>query len=417
MFKLFVPYKAYLLILQLEGYDLSRWWKWWWTHRLVFRITGRQQLIRTHKLVAILALAVMWLLLLGLWRWYFGLLAILFPGVLITLGVISFWPIEYVMRWWLIRKTARRISFLKARGLRVVAVSGSYGKTSVKEYLAHILRQNYCVLRTPENYNSLLGIIKVIEMELEERYDYFICELGAYTAGETRTLCDMLQPDAAILTGLNEQHLERFGTLQREIEGESASIGYVLERGGIGVANMGNALIRRRWVGAEVRGYGTGTYQHPSEQNWEGAALMARQLGVSAQVIAKAKPTRPHIKNRLTVQKQGDLTILDDTYSSNTDGFRAAVDFLAKQPGWRVLVTPGIVELGGETERIHRELGGYIVGKVDQVLLVRKTGRTEALAEGYGNKVEYIESVFDAVGYVKKRPATILYENDLTDNY
>jgi len=110
------------------------------------------------------------------------------------------------------------ICCLSKNNLKVIGITGSYGKTSTKEFLYQILRQKYKVLKTPGSYNTLFGIYKVINHELDARYDFFICEMGAYKIGEIKELCDCVLPDFAILTGINEQHLERFGKIENTIK-------------------------------------------------------------------------------------------------------------------------------------------------------------------------------------------------------
>jgi UDP-N-acetylmuramoyl-tripeptide--D-alanyl-D-alanine ligase len=173
----------------------------------------------------------------------------------------------------------------------------------------------------------------------------------------------MVLPDYAMLTGLNEQHLEKFGSLENEIEGESESVDFVLGHraqgsGSKAVVNVGNKYIKERWEGKEgVVGYGEGAFETPMKQNIAGAKVMAKVLGMELSLIEAAGRKLMSPKHRLNVSVRGDLTIIDDAFSSNTDGFRAAVDYLNSFDGHKVIVTPGIVELGGETARIHMELG------------------------------------------------------------
>jgi UDP-N-acetylmuramoyl-tripeptide--D-alanyl-D-alanine ligase len=110
------------------------------------------------------------------------------------------------------------------------------------------------------------------------------------------------------------------------------------------------------------------------------------------------------------------MTIIDDAYSSNTDGFAAATTYLKSFKDWKVIVTPGIPELGVATYEIHKNLGAML-DNIDQVILVGKNDRTRGLADGYGKPVEYIDKVTEAISKVAKNKAVILFENDLPDNY
>lgn len=343
---------------------------------------------------------------------------ILFPVVpIVVAGIISM-PFIWVLKMWISGKTKRKIKVLKQTNkLLVIGISGSYGKTSVKEYLYQILSSKYRVVRTPESYNTLLGIAKVVDLEVDEKTQFFICEMGAFTRGEINELCEMVLPDYAMLTGLNEQHLERFGSLENEILGESESVEYVLAHGGKAVVNIGNKLIKKHWGGREVVVYGEGNYATPMEQNIAGAKVMARIVGMTLADIETAAKRLRGAKHRLTLIDRGEIKIIDDAFSSNTDGFKAAVRYLNSFAAWKVIVTPGIVELGRETARIHQELGQAMIGKVDQVILVGKNARTQNLEKGFGGEVEYIEDVRKAMDLVKTKPAVVLFENDLPDNY
>lgn len=382
--------KAHLHILQLEEYDPIRFLKWWIANPLVFKLQNKKPLVWTTKAKFIYALSF------GFWPLMFLALLILKPYEIINRIIVK-------------NKIQKKIQELKKQGLKIIAISGSYGKTSVKEYLYQILKTKYRVLRTPGNYNTLFGIAKIVDWELDANYDYFICEMGSYKIGETKELCETFLPDYAILTGINEQHLERFGSLENEIKGESESVEYVLGNGGQAVVNLGNKYILDKYP--KITGYGQIEYAHPHEQNIDGAWTMATFLGVKKTKISLANPT-----HRLSLIYRGDMTIIDDAYSSNTDGFAAAVKYLKSFKDWKVIVTPGIPELGYATYEIHKKLGKELIG-LDQVILVGKNGRTRGLADGFNGDVIYVDKVTEAIGKVTNSKAVILFENDLPDNY
>lgn len=270
-----------------------------------------------------------------------------------------------------------------------------------------MLKTKYRVLRTPESYNTVFGIAKVVKWELDESYDYFICEMGAYKRGEIAELCWMVEPDYGMLTGINEQHLERFGSIENTVRAKFELVEFIRDPKRL-VLNFGSGLVRKN-APVGVITYGQGSYRHPSEQNIEGARKMAEILGVRERVEVKLPP------HRLTTVKRDGLTIIDDAYSGNVDGFVAAVKYLKSFREWRVIVTPGIAELGKETARIHRELG-KLLGGIDQIILVGDNERTRGLAEGAG-RGEFVERVGEALIRVKQTKATVLFENDLPDNY
>ena len=384
---------THLHILQLEEYDPVRFLKWWIANPLVFKLQNKKPLVWTAKAKFIYALSF------GFWPLMFLALLILKP--------YEMWNRDRVRD-----RVRKKIIDLKKSGLKIIAISGSYGKTSVKEYLYQILKTKYRVLRTPGNYNTLFGIAKVVEWELDEKYDYFICEMGSYKIGETNEICQVVSPDFAILTGINEQHLDRFGSLENEIKAELESVEYVLSRGGQAVLNFGNSLISQNAPNSpNTLTYGLKEYSHPREQNLEGAFTLARLLGVPKLPKELKNPS-----HRLSLLRRGDMTIIDDAYSSNTDGFAAAVKYLKSFPDWKVIVTPGIPELGSATYEIHKKLGEQLIG-LDQIILVGKNERTRGLADGFGKTVIYIDKVTEAISKVSDSKAVILFENDLPDNY
>ncbi len=385
------PLLIHLHIFQLEGYSPSRFLKWWIQHPFKFKDENKLPLVWTNKARFIYACSY------GFWPLMF--LAILFLK-----------PYEAWNRNRVKNATREKINLLKQTGLKVIGITGSYGKSSTKEILYQILKTKFRVLRTPESYNTLFGIANVVDLELDKNYDYFICEMGAYKRGEINELCEMVDPDYGMLTGINEQHLERFGSIENTIKAKFELPKYVLSKSGKVVANFGNDLVRENAKG--VIGYGQKQYKHPLDQNTEGAIVMAKELGVSEMAVENIQPS----EHRLSVTKRGGLTIIDDAYSSNVDGFKSAINYLKSFDGWKVIITPGITELGNKTASIHQELGKLLQG-VDQVILVGKNVRTTNLELGFGGNATYIQSVGEAIEKVKREKAVVLFENDLPDNY
>lgn len=367
--------KDYLNILQLEMYDTGRFMKWVREHKDVERLEGKKPVVWTNKARVIYWMA--W----GLWP-----ITILAPEWGLVAATVIIKPVEEMWRERIINRAKEKIDRLKKGKLKVIGIAGSFGKTSTKEFLYQILKTNFRVVRTPESYNTPLGIAKVIDMELDESCDFFICEMGEHKQGDIKELCEMVLPDYGIITGMNEQHLERFGSreeIRRTIYELKDYVSKVVEY---------------------KKGKG-----NPMEENLRAARKMAEILGVKAEVGVKP------VEHRLKVIERGELTIIDDAYSSNVDGFGAAVTYLKSFAGWKAIVTPGIAELGEETFEIHRNLGELLKG-IDQVILVGRSERTEGLVAG-ASKGEFIEKVGEAIGRVEKRPAVVLFENDLPDNY
>lgn len=313
-----------------------------------------------------------------------------------------------------------RIEQLKNKGLKVVAIAGSYGKTSVKHYSYELLRREFRVVATPESFNTVFGIAKCLFYEVDVKTQIFLVEVGAYHIGDITYLLRMVQPEVGVLTGIARQHLERFGSFEniKKAKGEIAE--YMKETGRILIANKCDRdvveIVDKLGVNATFYGQG----QDRNEINLDGARKLANHFGVK-----KFNPKIRQVKNRfeMTTERYG-MKVIDDSFSSNDRGFADAVKYLGKQTKYtRILVTPGLVELGLSSREIHEQLGSLIPGQADYVILVGKNERTESLERGIGGKVKviYIEKTLEFMRTVKtlslKKEPIVLLENDVTENY
>ena len=453
--------KLYLHILQLEGYEASRFLRWISKNLLTRTVEGKKPLVWTSKSSTIYYLSIFLTILLPLSLYLLQpiyVLPVLFvlvfvPWTSLLLALACLKPYEIYNRQVVINKTREKIQRLNS--LQVIGITGSYGKTSVKEILYQILRQKYRVLRTPSSYNTVFGIAKVVDLELDRNYDFFICEMGAYKKGDIAELCRMVLPKHGILTGIAEQHLERFGSLQNIIQGKFELI-ESLPTTGHALLNGDNPhVVENVWraksvyklygVDSEKAEFKAENIKYSKEgteftvrmgkdsfnvktkllgkgsiQNILGAAGLARELGLSVDELREAINNLETTPNRLELIYRDDLTILNDSYSSNPAGFKEAVS-VVRQMGIkrRVLITPGIVELGSRTKEVHEELGIDLDGVFEVALLVGDSERTRALAKPLKKtRSEFVKSTKEALERVKSfKDAVVLIENDLPDNY
>lgn len=220
------PFKLYLSILQLEEYKILRFISWIYSHPFTRAIPDKKAIKYTSKLKMIIYLSIFWFLVI-VSQAYFAfespivltlltLLLLTQPYALIIFATLTIMPYEFINKKLVINKTRKKISGLKK--LKVIGIAGSFGKTTTKEFLYQILSTRYKVLKTPESFNTIFGIAKVVDYELDSKYDFFICEMAAYKIGEIKTLAKMVPPDIGILTGITKQHLERFGSLNNTIK-------------------------------------------------------------------------------------------------------------------------------------------------------------------------------------------------------
>jgi UDP-N-acetylmuramoyl-tripeptide--D-alanyl-D-alanine ligase len=462
MMQALFPYKLHLHIFQLDEYDVKKFTSWIATHFLKRRIENKKKLVWTQKakalyyLAYLLAFATVCILTflfktVGL---AVGLLLSTQPYIFLILAYFMLLPYEWNKRNALKRQTANRIAALKQ--LQVIGITGSYGKTSVKEFLYTILKHDFSVLKTPESYNTALGIAKVVDLELDASYDFFICEMGAYRRGEIRELTEMTNPRYGILTGINQQHIETFGSQENIVSGKFELIESIPSHG-FAVVNRDNQFIRDNYekYNKRIIPYGftdknntvvdirytdsgaefslvlngkshkakTHLLGNSTIVNILGAAVMAHELGMKPASIIEAIKNITAVPHRLEIKETTYATIIDDAYNGNVSGFTEAVRLLKHFDGRpKILITPGIVELGDRTEKIHKELGKEAEEICDYIILVGTSKRTTALAEGIQNKektifVPSIQVMWKEIAKLGLQKPVILLENDLPDNY
>ena len=368
-------------------------------------------------------------------------------------------PIEKGINHYYIRDAKRKLRSVP--GLKVIGVTGSYGKTSVKFYLQTLLRGHFNVLVTPESYNTPMGVVKTIRASLKPTTEIFVCEMGARRVGDIRELCEIVHPDHGILTAIGPQHLETFGDLEH-IRDTKFELADAVPSSGMIFLNGDNEIIREKGKQypnaiyyrseSEGEGYyasdisvsnlGTDFTVHApdgSTQRYQmhligahnvinvvGAIAVAHALGVPLkELVIPVRQIQP-VAHRMQLLDRGAVTIIDDAYNSNPVGSKAAVETLALFDGVRILITPGMVELGEQEEEYNRLFGTYAADCCDYILLVgRKRAvpiREGALGKGFDEKrCRVFDHLEDALSYAysirDEGHKYILLENDLPDNY
>lgn len=456
------PFRLHLTVLQLESYELKRFWPWLIRHPLTRRLEGKKGLTWNLKarLLYVGAFLLAWLCLLislsfGPWAILLAVILFIVPALPLSAVALALKPLEFYYRQLVKQRIVEKLARLKKT--KVIGISGSYGKTSTKVFLYHLLRSHYRVLKTPGSYNTLLGIAKVIDIELTKEYDFFICEMGAHYPGDIKEIAEIVQPNYGLVTGLNEQHLERFGSLEKAIRTELELLqslpaktpafiaidnpllaeryqDYPLDFTLFGLADKKNTIknIKTTTKGTTFTLVLNGKEHSATTAligsvhlaNILGAATVAYALGVPAQKIIEQIKTLKAVAHRLEIKELPELkiTLIDDAYSSNPTGFREALKLLAEFKEPKILVTPGIIELGSATTAIHQELGQRAAEVCDYLILVGRNERTKILAEARSSKTKviFIDQVNQFTSTLKKLDlphAVVLLENDLPENY
>lgn len=382
---------------------------------------------------------------------------ILQPFLILLVNLINH-PIEKWIDQYYINDAARLLR--EMQNLKIIGVTGSYGKTSVKYFLNTLLSSQYNVLYTPGNFNTTLGVVRTIRENMKPFHEIFICEMGAREVGDIKEICDLVHPDYGIITSIGPQHLQSFHTIENIISTKFELADAVPETGKV-FLNYDNSYIREHKIEKSVISYGTtgedvsfraydievsargSSFKMQDEngavhtfhtklvgshnvQNIAGAIAVANTLGIPMEKLIYPVKQLESVPHRLQLVRQGDRIILDDAYNSNKNGFEAALDTLAMFKELRILLTPGMVELGEKQYDENKEVGVYAADKCDYAVLVGKEqtkpiqdGLLEAgFPQGKMILVDSLQEAFQMVNAIpNERQKVILIENDLPDNY
>jgi UDP-N-acetylmuramoyl-tripeptide--D-alanyl-D-alanine ligase len=346
----------------------------------------------------------------------------------------------------------------------VIAITGSYGKTSVKHILGHVLETAGPTLITPGSVNTAMGIARTIRERLQAHHRYFVVEMGAYGIGSIRRLCALTPPEIGIISAIGKAHYERFKSLDAVAQAKFELAEAVRDNGGTVIiasdvtefAGPRDFVERHRDMVVTVGADGDATLvvkslrQEPegiaAEIFWRGrgyelraplfglhqgrnialAFAAACTLGVPPEDVVASLRSTPQIAHRLEVKRQGDgPVVIDDAYNSNPVGFASALallDALRRPGGRRILVTPGMAELGSEHEAEHARIGRLAAAHVD-VLVAVAPHRVAPLAAAFAaaapeRDIVSCPSFADAQSWLDRNltgPDVVLIENDLPD--
>ena len=290
--------------------------------------------------------------------WLVWWLAYLLVPLTTAVSVALIAPLSDLIKWLVIILAKIKLLIFHRR-LLVIGVTGSYGKTSTKEILAHVLTDKFLVAKTPGTNNTLIGVALTVLIKLPRNAQVFVVEMGAYKVGEITSICRLVKPKIGILTGINEQHLDLFGSRENIIRAKSELL-LALPKTGLAVINGVNPITKKLKAGqAPIKHYRFGKFKTNllgvhQQLNIGAAIAVARYLGVEQFDLTHI----PQFKTAIT-QTNGlnGALIINDSYNSNPDGFLAAVDLAKTIPAKKkILISPGIIELGRASETVHQRL-------------------------------------------------------------
>jgi len=305
------------------------------------------------------------------------LILLILSPIIFSLLVLFFQIPTVILRNRILRKAQQKRE--KFKNLLVIGITGSYGKTSTKEFLAEILSKRFKVLKTKKHINAEIGIAQTILNELTNEHEIFIAEIGAYEKGKIRQVCKMLQPKIGILTGINEQHMSTFGSQENIIKAKFELIESLPENG-LAIFNGNNKYCQELFQKTNIP---KKIVQAPlgklMTENVLMAKAVAEALGMSREEIARASEK---ITTSLRTQKGfNGSAIIDCTYSVNSTGVIAHLDYLKTWRARKIIIIPCLIELGSASKEVHRKIGGEI-GKICDLAIITTKDRFRELREG-----------------------------------
>jgi UDP-N-acetylmuramoyl-tripeptide--D-alanyl-D-alanine ligase len=355
---------------------------------------------------------------------------------------------------------------LREWGPLVVGITGSYGKTTTKFCVGAVLAADRATLLTPESYNSFLGVIRTINEHLRQSHSAFVVEMGMFRREDIAELCELVHPTVGVITAIGPMHLERLGSIE-QIAAAKAELLQALPTDGHFITNADDprCLELARTAGVPVTLFGI---DNPSAQvlardirladgrthfdlhldgpanlpiavsagllgrhnvlNLLAAAAVGRVLDIDPARIAEGLSQVEAPAHRLQPihNRRAGIVVIDDAYNSNPDGAASALEVLREHPATRrLLVTPGMVELGELEAQLNRRFGEHAGDVCDLVILVGPA-RTAPIREGLAAagidpaKVHVVQDITEAttlLGRLTRAGDVVLFENDLPDTY
>lgn len=350
--------------------------------------------------------------------------------------------------------------------LVVIGITGSYGKTSTKNVLHAMLSKDFNVLMTPESYNTTMGVTRTIRSDLKPTHQVFIAEMGAKKVGDIRELCEFVNPSMGIITSIGPQHLDTFKTFENIISTKGELFKY-LRKGGTAFVNASDPNVLNQpkrddltyvtfssetldiatdyaieAISIDANGSSFTLCHQPTQKkvrlstkllgrhnlsNIVAGAAVALSLGIPMERLGMLIADLQPVEHRLSHRRVNDTyTLLDDAFNSNPIGSKMALEVLETFKGnQKIIITPGMIELGDRFYDLNKEFGLEIADVCDYVILVGKK-QTRPIQDGLKERgypdnkcyvAKSIHDAFDHLSQIVKRDDVVLIENDLPDTF
>jgi UDP-N-acetylmuramoyl-tripeptide--D-alanyl-D-alanine ligase len=367
----------------------------------------------------------------------FAVLGALLVPVLVDAALALTAPVEDRLARQFVHQASIRLKQVRPT---VVGITGSYGKTSTKGYVAHLVAGTKAVVPTPRSFNNRAGLARAINEHLALGTEVFVAEMGTYGKGEIAELCRFVPPEIAVITAIGPVHLERMKTEEAILEAKAE----IVVPARVVVLNVDDARLAALAARVEATGKKVVRCTAPdgvphvdgepvgpapdsaAPTNVACAAAVAIELGVPREAVVARLGDLPVAEHRLTTSTGGGgFTIVDDTYNANPAGAAAALAALARvatPDGKQVVVTPGMVELGPRQAEENTRFATAVARQCSHLVVVGHTNRPALLKGAHGGQAEVlaVETREDAVAWVRDTlhaGDAVLYENDLPDHF
>jgi UDP-N-acetylmuramoyl-tripeptide--D-alanyl-D-alanine ligase len=432
----FIQYQLYLL--QLENYELGRYWKLLFKKgpfprkkyperkELVWSVKAKALMLMAwalHALVIIAAGLIVLSVKPGTDNFFtaiiFAVLIFLpFYFIFFSVALLALAPLDGVAKNRLAAKAKSKINNLESK-IKIIGIAGSYGKTTMKEVLHQVLGARFKVLATPESVNTPVGISRWILNKVNEGTDIIIVEMGEHYENDIKEICEIAKPDIAVVTGVNESHLERM----KNMDTVTSTIFEIVsnsKQGAAVVLNADDARVMENykkfvWPDHKVIKFQVESFKskqfNAEKLCWEAEAdgigkievsllgeyslgdidaaiKIGKSLGMSGEEIKKGIAKIKPVEHRLQpMPSAANVLVIDDSYNGNPDGAKEAIKVLSRFEGRRkIYITPGLVEMGKSSAEVHRGIGKQLAGVADVVILV-KNSVTGFIEEGIKSAV------------------------------
>lgn len=431
----FAYFYYHLYLLQLEEYNLARFLRTIWNTKGISPAKLRKKLIYTPKMILIGLITGLFIGFL-VYLSPFSVLLLYLSYLPIVIVAILLTPLDIFLKNMRINKAKEIMG--RYPQIKIIGIAGSYGKTTMKEAVSTILSQKYNVVKTPENINTPLGIAELIITRITKETKVLVVEMGEYHRGDIRDICAIVKPQIGIITGINEAHLERMGSLDNTVAA-IFELAQDMDKDGLLVLNDDNTYIHdnyKKYIShqqivlcsskkeIDLKSGLLGRYARGVLQ---GSEAVAHLLGLSAEQIKVGASLIKPLPHRLEpIEGAREVLVIDDSYNGNPEGVSEAIYVLGTYSNRRkVYVTPGLVETGGKTAEIHRKIGKEL-SKVANLVVLIANSATPYILEGLIEKgfskdnVRWYKSTeaahADMVNIIQPHDV-VLFQNDWTDNY